>query len=73
MRFPVKITESGAALNANSASGWFHMDCAHAREVNHDPVVTKSATADVVTATAYRRQQTLSARKVDGRDDIGDA
>jgi hypothetical protein len=73
MRFPVKITESGAALNANSARGWFHMDCAHAGEVNYNAIITKSATTDVVTATSNRGQQILSARKVDGSDDIGDA
>jgi hypothetical protein len=73
MGFPVKITKSGAALNANSASGWFHMDCAHAGEVNHNAIVTKCATTDVVTATSYRRQQILSARKLNGSDDIGDA
>jgi hypothetical protein len=49
------------------------MDRPHSRKIDDKAVVTQSAAADIVTATAYRCQQTAFASEVDGIHNIRDA
>ena len=72
MRGVVDVTPGAATFDANGACRWIDADTLHAREVDHQAIVTGAQARAIVPATAHRQRQLVLAGEVDRGDDVGD-
>jgi hypothetical protein len=71
LRLVVEVAEERAAADACDAALRIDAHAAHARKVDHDPVVTGREARNAVPAAAHRDRKLLRSREADGRDDVG--
>ena len=73
LRFAIELLPQHAALRPDGALCRVDVDSLHRREVDHQAVVDRGTSTDIVSATADGNLQIQRARELDGVRDVGGA
>jgi FtsP/CotA-like multicopper oxidase with cupredoxin domain len=71
LRLVVEVAEERAAVDESTTLVRVHSGAAHAREVDHHPVVAGGVARHAVAAAANGDDEVVLPREADGRDDVG--